>query len=91
MAYRDYQCVDCKHQWETFHLTLSDFDTACPKCSGEHLLRLIGAPALSFKGSGWWANDKHSYEPSKQISFGGDGTVIENLQSKDWKPPISPE
>ena len=89
MPIREYQCPNCGHQWEELRRGQSHAEK-CPECSGGNLIRPLAAPAVHFKGGGFWANDKHSYEPSKQVILRPDGNMdIERTTQvdKDWTPP----
>jgi len=56
MPLYEYQCQDCKQISEVIQ-KLSDPDpTHCKECGGT-LERLLSAPAIRFKGSGWYVND----------------------------------
>jgi putative FmdB family regulatory protein len=56
MPLYEYQCQHCGVRFERIERASSLKDGHCPECRGiAH--RLIGAPALQFKGSGWYIND----------------------------------
>ena len=56
MPLYEYQCHKCSLRFERIEKASALKDGRCPKCGGiAH--RLIGAPALQFKGSGWYVND----------------------------------
>lgn len=62
MPIYQYQCQDCQETfdelWTTFQ-EVEEFEakyieeTPCPKCSSKKKCRLMSAPMVSFKGSGW--------------------------------------
>jgi putative FmdB family regulatory protein len=56
MPLYEYQCQDCGLRFERIERVSELKDGLCPKC-GQIAHRLIGAPALQFKGSGWYVND----------------------------------
>lgn len=87
MPLRDYRCPDCGHAWEELRKGQTHQDT-CPKCNKKNVMVILGAPAIHFKGSGFWTNDKHSYEPSKQVIIGPGGQVVNEYNvKKEWTPP----
>ena len=56
MPLYEYQCQDCNTHIERIEKASSPSDGVCLSCGGvTH--RLLGAPALKFKGSGWYVND----------------------------------
>jgi putative FmdB family regulatory protein len=56
MPLYEYQCQDCGHHFERIERPSELHDGVCPDCGGvAH--RLLSAPALQFKGSGWYVTD----------------------------------
>ncbi len=56
MPLYEYECRECgKHLERIQHASAPPLKT-CPLCGGE-LRRLLGVPALQFKGSGWYVTD----------------------------------
>jgi len=56
MPLYEYQCTNCSERVEIIQ-KLSDPPFAqCPKCGGD-MKKLISAPAIQFKGSGWYKTD----------------------------------
>jgi putative FmdB family regulatory protein len=51
-----YRCTECGHKFEKIQSFSAEPETECPKCKGK-LERPLTAPALSFKGAGWYVND----------------------------------
>ncbi|MGA2850860.1 MAG: FmdB family zinc ribbon protein [Terracidiphilus sp.] len=51
-----YRCTQCGHRFEKIQSFAATPESVCPKCGGV-LERPITAPALSFKGAGWYVND----------------------------------
>lgn len=56
MPLYEYKCQECGLCFERIERASELKDGVCPDC-GEVAHRLIGAPALQFKGSGWYVND----------------------------------
>jgi putative FmdB family regulatory protein len=56
MPLYEYRCQECGLRFERIERVSELNDGICPEC-GEIAHRLIGAPALQFKGSGWYVND----------------------------------
>jgi putative FmdB family regulatory protein len=52
----EYQCKKCRHIFEKIQQFSDSPVKKCPKCGGP-VERLISAPAVQFKGSGWYVTD----------------------------------
>jgi putative FmdB family regulatory protein len=56
MPLYEYHCKKCKHTFEKIQ-SFSDAPVKkCPKCGGP-VEKLLSAPAVQFKGTGWYATD----------------------------------
>lgn len=56
MPLYEYECKACHQRTEKIQSFNAPPEKVCPKCGGE-LERVISAPALQFKGAGWYVND----------------------------------
>ena len=56
MPLYEYQCLNCGEQFEVMQKFSDAPLTTHEKCGGE-VHRLLSAPALQFKGSGWYITD----------------------------------
>ena len=56
MPIYEYECRKCKAHIEVFQKVSDKPPTKCRKCGGK-LERKISAPAIQFKGSGWYVTD----------------------------------
>lgn len=56
MPLYEYECENCGNHIEVLHGVDEKGPERCAKCGGK-LKRLIGAPGLIFKGSGFYVND----------------------------------
>jgi len=56
MPLYEYECKDCGNRVEVLQGIDEQGPKCCKKCGGE-LKRLMGAPGLIFKGSGFYVND----------------------------------
>ncbi len=71
MPLYEYKCSNCHHRIEIVQKVNDKPPKKCPKC-GSSLVKVISAPALHFKGNGWYITDyppKHSHskdEPPKE-------------------------
>lgn len=56
MPLYEYSCGSCGHRFELLERVSAPSPRPCPSC-GADAPRLLGAPALQFKGSGWYVTD----------------------------------
>lgn len=56
MPLYEYECQACGEKVEMIQKFSDPPYTICPQCGGE-LKKLISAPAIQFKGSGFYVND----------------------------------
>jgi putative FmdB family regulatory protein len=56
MPIYEYECRKCKAHTEAFQKLSDKPLTKCKKCGGR-LDKVISAPAIQFKGSGWYVTD----------------------------------
>ena len=56
MPLYEYRCTQCGHRFEKIQSFSAEPEVVCPKCGGV-LERPLTAPALQFKGAGWYIND----------------------------------
>lgn len=56
MPLYEYQCKSCGHRFEKIQSFSAPEEKECPECGGA-VERLISAPAIQFKGAGWYVND----------------------------------
>lgn len=67
MPLYEYQCTQCSERVEVIQ-RLSDPPYAhCPKCGGD-MKKLLSAPAIQFKGSGFYKTDYASSKPASKSS-----------------------
>ena len=56
MPLYEYQCTKCKRRTEKIESVAGPHLKKCPHCGGK-VESLISAPAIQFKGSGWYVTD----------------------------------
>ncbi|MDH4112197.1 MAG: FmdB family transcriptional regulator [Actinomycetota bacterium] len=66
----EYVCKSCGHLFEIVQSMRDDPLTECPECGGE-LRKVFAPPAISFKGSGFYATD-HGKKSSKPAGDKGE-------------------
>jgi putative FmdB family regulatory protein len=69
----EYQCKKCKHKFEKIQKFSDPPVKKCPECGGP-VEKLLHAPAVQFKGTGWYVTDyagKDKLEKPKTESSSG--------------------
>ena len=56
MPLYEYRCKKCHHTFEKIRLFSDPPIKKCPECGGT-VEQLLSAPAVQFKGSGWYVTD----------------------------------
>lgn len=56
MPLYEYQCTKCGHRFEQIQKFSDPPAKKCPECGGK-VEQLLSAPAVQFKGSGWYVTD----------------------------------
>lgn len=83
MPLYEYKCVKCGHRFEKIESLSASEIKKCPECGGR-AERQLGAPAIQFKGSGWYVTDyagKGSAVSSKESS--GDGATAKSSEKSE--------
>lgn len=63
MPLYEYQCAKCGHRFEKIEKVGAPETRKCPQCGGK-AERLLAAPAIQFKGTGWYVTDYAGKKPS---------------------------
>lgn len=53
----DYQCRKCENVFEITRSINDSSDVICPHCESKDTKKLISAPAISFRGAGFYKTD----------------------------------
>ena len=77
MPIYEFECRKCKSQLEVFQKMNDKPPVKCKKCGGR-LERLQSAPAIQFKGSGWYVTD-----------YAGNGRKAAEKAEKDSATPTA--
>jgi len=90
----EYLCKKCGHRFEQIRKFSDRQLRKCPECGGV-IEQVISAPAVQFKGSGWYVNDypkkgagsaaSSSSSSSSDSSSEGDSGSKETKENKDTK------
>jgi putative FmdB family regulatory protein len=84
MPLYEYECKKCHHRFERIQKFSDPHVKKCPECGGP-IEQVISAPAVQFKGSGWYVTDyakKSSTGSSSSSNSNGD---LSNKDSKSSK------
>ena len=81
MPLYEYECKKCGHRFEKIQKFSDKMVRKCPECGGQ-VEQMISAPAVQFKGSGWYVTDyaKKSHAPASS-----DGGSKDSKDSKESK------
>jgi len=84
----EYLCKNCGHRFEQIRKFSDKQLRKCPECGGV-IEQVISAPAVQFKGSGWYVTDYAkkgaASAGSSSSSSEGDSATKEAKDSKDTK------
>jgi putative FmdB family regulatory protein len=99
MPLYEYECTSCHKHTEKIQKFSDPEITVCPHCGG-HLERVLSAPAVSFKGGGWYADGYGNAKPksaSDSNKTSGDSkpgtdskSTSDSKSSKDSSPASTP-
>lgn len=78
----EYQCKKCKHRFEKIRKFSDPPIRKCPECGGP-VEQLLHAPAVQFKGSGWYVTDYAGKKPEAQAAAASSDSVSEKSDKKD--------
>jgi putative FmdB family regulatory protein len=88
MPLYEYECKKCGHRFEKIQLYSARMVKKCPECGGQ-VEQMISAPAVQFKGSGWYVTDyaKKSSAPAGESSSSNDKDSKDSKESKKEDKP----
>jgi len=61
----EFVCESCGNEFEQIQSFSESSVPACSKCGSAQVTRLLGRPAIHFKGSGWYINDSKKSKDKK--------------------------
>jgi len=83
MPLYEYRCKKCGHHFERIQKFSDPHVKKCPDCGGA-VEQVISAPAVQFKGSGWYVTD-YAKKSSTGTSSSKDESSSKNDDKKDSK------
>jgi putative FmdB family regulatory protein len=98
MPLYEYECKKCHHRFEKIQKFSDSHVKKCPECGGP-IEQLVSAPAVRFKGSGWYVTDyakrpsggSASSPGSESKSDSGKDSEAKSEAKKDSKPNAASE
>ena len=84
----EYLCRACGHTFEIVQRMTEDSLTTCPECGGE-LRKVFAPPAISFKGSGFYATD-HGKKTKTPPGDGSSEKKPSDAKPSETKPAETP-
>ena len=81
MPLYEYQCKKCHHRFERIQKFSDPHIKKCPECGGK-VEQLLSAPAVQFKGSGWYVTDY-----AKKPAAGGESAAKDGGSKKKEDKP----
>ena len=101
MPLYEYECKKCHHRFERIQKFSDPHVKKCPECRGA-IEQVISAPAVQFKGSGWYVTDyggksaagdsagKDKDKPAAADSKGDTKTPVKSDSKSDSKGDSKP-
>src|SRR5258708_7817038 len=86
MPLYEYECEKCGHRFEKIQKFSDKMVKKCPECGGR-VEQMISAPAVQFKGSGWYVTDY----ANKSHAHGSDGGKDSKKEDKSKSEGSSKE
>ncbi len=82
MPLYEYECTQCHERTEKIQKFSDPEITICPHCSG-HLERVLSAPAIAFKGGGWYADGYGNAKPKSASESKSSSSESSNKSTSD--------
>jgi putative FmdB family regulatory protein len=80
----EYRCKKCKHHFEKIQKFSDRLVKKCPECGGP-VERPLSAPAVHFKGSGFYVNDYAAKKSGDGESQGAQEKEEKKTEAKETK------
>ena len=93
MPLYEYECKKCHHRFERIQKFSDPHVKKCPDCKGP-VEQVVSAPAVQFKGSGWYVTDYPKKSSGSSSSSNGESGARKRTRRKPSprksKSPIVP-
>ena len=83
MPLYEYECKRCHHRFERIQKFSDPLVRKCPKCKTGRVEKLISAPAVQFKGTGWYVTDYGGKKGGGEKESGGKSESDSSSSGKD--------
>jgi putative FmdB family regulatory protein len=90
MPIYEYQCKKCHHRFERIQKFSDPHVKKCPECGGA-VGQVISAPAVQFKGSGWYVTDYAKKSAGVAPSSGDAASKMESKTESATKKEDKPK
>jgi putative FmdB family regulatory protein len=90
MPIYEYLCKKCHHRFEKIQKFSDPLVKKCPDCGGP-VEQVLSAPAVQFKGSGWYVTDYAKKPATSASSSNGDSASKDSAGKKDEKKETKTE
>ena len=88
MPLYEYECTKCGRRFEKIEHVSASATKKCPKC-GAKAERLLTAPAIQFKGTGWYVTDYAGKNSDATAKETGDGAGAKPDKSEKAEKPAA--
>jgi len=78
----EYQCKKCKHKFEKIQKFSDPPVRKCPEC-GSPVEKIMHAPAVQFKGSGWYVTDYGGKSEAPKADNGSEKSEKKDASKED--------
>jgi putative FmdB family regulatory protein len=85
----EYRCADCANRYETREGFDAPSKQPCPRCGGR-AKRVIYAPPIVFKGSGFYVTDSRKNGDSATVGAGDNGSASSTASSTSSESTPAP-
>jgi putative FmdB family regulatory protein len=86
MPLYEYQCKKCHHRFERIQKFSDPHVKKCPDCGGP-VEQVVSAPAVQFKGSGWYVTD-YAKKSSTGSASSSNGDSADSATKKEEKKDL---
>jgi len=86
----EYKCTKCHKKTEKIESVAGPHLKKCPLCGGK-VERLLGAPAIQFKGAGWYVTDYAGKKSAPEGASAEKGTAKEGATESSTKESSAKE
>ena len=84
MPLYEYECKKCHHRFERIQKFSDPHIKKCPDCKGP-VEQVVSAPAVQFKGSGWYVTDYPKKSSGSSSSSNGESAGKKEEKKDDKK------